>query len=144
MRTKKPDIINLILIKDGKKYYKDLAGAERSIKYLSDGEYIETIKKYYRQRTVNQNAFYWSAFLDAELIVLHNEGWHFRNKEHLHDWNKLTFNTESMVNKITGEIQAVIKSTSENNTVEMEDFMERIRQEMRESYNSELPYPVII
>jgi hypothetical protein len=111
------------------------------IKTEAPGNYQLILKKIYNKRSIHQNAFYWGPFLDAELTALYDEGYHFQNKDYLHEWNKKNFSTEKLVNELTGEVIDIIIPTSSKSTVQFEIIIENIRLTFRENYNCELPYP---
>lgn len=106
-----------------------------------DGVYRITIEKLFRQRSINENAFYWGPFMDDEILVLRQAGWIFANKDELHEWNKKTFNQKEIINEQTGEIDTYAGSTRDLETFNFEDYLEKIRIKFREMFNAKLPYP---
>jgi hypothetical protein len=111
------------------------------IQSAKNGDYQLILKKLYRKRSVNENAFYWGPFLDEEMNAFYDAGWHFDNKDVLHEWNKNQFLTDKIVNEDTGEVMTIVLPSSGLETVPWELWIEKIRQHFREFFNAELPYP---
>lgn len=135
------EIKSKVVITDGKMKIVKRKEFDDFVKSQKNGNFQLTLKKIYRKRSVNQNAFYWGPFLDSELSALYDEGYHFPNKDYLHEWNKKNFSTEKLVNEMNGEVIDIIIPTSAMSTVQFENLMESIRLTFRENYNCELPYP---
>jgi hypothetical protein len=136
------EIKSKAVIKDGKMKIIRRQDFDQFVKLAPSGDYQLTLKKIYRKRSIHQNAFYWGVFLDMEMSVLYDEGWHFPNKDLLHEWNKSNFLKDKIVNEDTGEVFDVVKPSSGLTTTEWEEFMENIRLTFRDNYGCELPYPV--
>src|SRR3972149_2116200 len=139
--TRPKEIKSKVVIKDGKMKIIRRKDFDEFVKNCQDGNYQIILKRIFRQRSINQNAFYFGPFLDAEMSSLYDEGYHLPNKDYLHEWNKKNFLVDKLVNETTGEIMDVVKPSSSLTTVEWEDFMESIRITFRENYMTELPYP---
>jgi hypothetical protein len=135
------EIKSKVIITDGKMKIVKRKEFDNFVKSQKNGNFQLILRKIYNKRSVNQNAFYWGPFLEAELSVLYDEGYHFPNKDYLHEWNKKNFSTEKLVNELNGEVIDIIIPTSGMSTIEFETLMENIRLTFRENYNCELPYP---
>lgn len=139
--SKKREIISKAEIKDGRMKIIRRMDFDRFVKESPNGTYQLTLKRVYRKRSINENAFYWGPFLDQEISILYDEGYHFPNKDVLHEWNKDNFSRDKLVNEGTGKIINIIMPTSGMTTIQFEEFLDNIRLTFRENYNAELPYP---
>ena len=139
--TKQKEIKSKAVIKDGKMKIIRRKDFDQFINLAPDGNYQLILKKIYNKRSISQNAFYWGPFLDAEMSALYDEGYHFPNKNYLHEWNKSNFLKEKLINEDSGEVIDIVKPSSGLTTIEWEEFMESIRLTFREMYTVELCYP---
>jgi hypothetical protein len=129
-------------ITDGKvKELDRLRDFYKNLLNLRDGKYLIKIEKVFRQRSNNQNAFYWGPFLTDLKDLLYQEGMAFANKHELHEWLKWTYNRKEIVNEKTGEVVEYPGSTTDLETYNFEAFMNLIRESMRDMYSYELIYP---
>ena len=135
------EIKSKVIITDGKMKIIRRKEFDDFVKSQKNGNFQLILKKIYRKRSISENAFYWGPLLDAEMSSFYDEGWHFDNKDILHEWNKKTFLIDKIVNEETGEVLDIIKPSSSLTTIEWEEFIEKIRQHFREFFNAELPYP---
>lgn len=114
------------------------------IKYVStlpDGEYILTLEKQKKKRSINQNRYYFGVVLP---ILLH----HFRQigfnniqtHEQVHEILKFKFLKESIVND-DGTFLERIKSTTELSTSEFMDYVAEIQQWAAEQFDLDIPDP---
>lgn len=107
-----------------------------------EGKEIEIIfKRKYKQRSLNQNAFYWSILLEffQELFL---EVWgEIKSKEEIHEILKFTCNYEEKINPVTGEIIRIAKSTTELTTSGWMDYELQLKQFALDYFNAVLPSP---
>jgi hypothetical protein len=104
-------------IEKGKLTLNDRNAFDRYINFLSDGFYIMTVKKFKRNRSNQQNKYYWGGIIPT----LQNY-FGFNSPEEMHEAIKLQF----LVDR-TGKLPT-IGSTAKMSTVEFEDFAKRIRE----------------
>ena len=135
------EIKSKVEIKDGKMKIIRRMEFDQFVQSSPNGNYQLILKRLFNRRSLNENAFYWGPFLDAEKEALFDAGYNFPNKDYLHEWNKQTFSREKLVNELTGEIIDIVNPSSGMSTVEFETWLENIRITFRENYNVELPYP---
>jgi hypothetical protein len=114
----------------------------KSIKSFQHDERIKfTIETYFRDRTEDQNKFYWKVFV-AEQIECFKEYWgEVYTKAEMHEWNKSHFWGEEKVIEATNEVIRTPGSSRKQNTVQWEDKLEYIRQWFRQRFDWEISYP---
>ena len=94
-----------------------------------EGKEIEIIfKRKYKQRSLQQNKFYWSILLEF-FQGLFLEYWgEIKSKEEIHEILKFTCNYEEKVNPATGEFIRIAKSTTELTTSGWMDYELQLKQ----------------
>lgn len=101
-----------------------------------------TIENYYRKRTVSQNnVLHWYLQEIADETG-HEPDWlkEFFAKKYL-TVNLVDNDQEIQVDLETGEILTRVRSTTELNTVEFNEYTEKIRMYANEFFNLQLPLP---
>jgi hypothetical protein len=121
------------IVEDGKL---KLSRIDKFNSYLNTlkGGVLVTIKKEKSQRSLEQNRYYWGVVIKllCEEIGL--------NEDELHEVLKYKFLKEHAENKVLGEVDFV-KSTTDLNTKEMEEYLEKIRVWATEFLNMNIPLP---
>lgn len=100
-----------------------------------------TFKLSRKKRSNKQNRYYWGVIVpmfQQGIFDCFGEIWDITTT---HEHLKSTFNREEKVNKKTAEVVQLLKSTSENSTIEMEEYHEKIREWMRENMDIICPLP---
>ena len=107
-----------------------------------EGKEIEIIfKRKYKQRSLQQNKFYWSILLEF-FQGLFLESWgEIKSKEEIHEILKFTCNYEEKINPATGEIIRIAKSTTELTTSGWMDYELQLKQFALDYFNAVLPTP---
>ena len=107
-----------------------------------EGKEIEIIfKRKYKQRSHQQNRFYWGVIVPMFQGLIF-EGWgEIRSAEEIHEILKAECNYEERVNPTTGEIKRFPKSTAELTTAEWLDYEQKIRQFALDFFNTTIPEP---
>lgn len=107
-----------------------------------EGKRIEvTIQRAKKKRSNSQNRYYWGVIVplfQQGIKECFGELW---SSEKTHEHLKLNFNFEEKVNFKTSEVTRLYKSTSENSTIEMEEYQEKIRTWMFENMDIVVPLP---
>ena len=107
-----------------------------------EGKRIEvTFQRAKKKRSNPQNRYYWGVivpFFQQGIKECFGELW---SAEKTHEHLKLNFNFEEKVNVKTSEVTKLYKSTSENSTIEMEEYHERIRVWMFDNMDIVVPLP---
>ena len=107
-----------------------------------EGKTVElTIRRATKQRSGNQNRYYWGVIVPIWQNLLLVEWGELRNKEYTHEFLKANCGYLERVNEATGEILRVPKSTSENTTVEQEEYHTACRQLAFDMFGAEIPLP---
>jgi len=113
----------------------------KAIEALKDCRVKLIVQKQYKQRTDKENRYYWGVIVDIWQNIIQDEWGEYYTSEQVHEFLKLNFNTKEVVCEQTGEILQIVKSTTENSTVEMEEYMEVCRRKALEMFNVIIPLP---
>jgi hypothetical protein len=100
-----------------------------------------TIAKRKKQRSNNQNAYYWAVIVVFWQNILLTEWGDVYSKDQTHEFLKYNCNYIEKVNEETGEILRISKSTTENSTVEQELLCTNARNLALEMFNTVIPLP---
>lgn len=107
-----------------------------------EGKNLTLILKPLRKlRSNSQNAYYWSCIVPIWQKILKDEWGDFYSKEETHEFLKYNCNYVEKVNKETGEIIRLSKSTKENSTTDQEEFHLQCRNLAFEMFSVEIPLP---
>lgn len=100
-----------------------------------------TFEKKTKQRSINQNAYYWGVIVEIVRGCLHDLTGDVYTKEETHEFLKAKFLFKEVVNEATGEIINVPKSTTENSTTDCEVYHEEIRRFALSFFDTIIPLP---
>jgi hypothetical protein len=100
-----------------------------------------TFKVHRKERSIQQNRYYWGVIIPIWSKLIQDEWGEFYNAKDTHEFLKYNCNYEEKIVEETGEILRVSKSTKENTTVDQEEFHERARRLAMEIFNCEIPLP---
>lgn len=114
---------------------------KKAIQSMEGKEVYITIRKATKQRSNNQNAYYWGVIIPISQNAIADVWGEIWSKEKTHDFFKIQFCFEEKINESTGEIIKSPKSTTEQTTTQMEEYHEQIRQFMQEWFNVQIPLP---
>ena len=87
-----------------------------------------TVERKRKTRSNPQNRYYWSVIVELIRLGLKDSWGERKTREEVHEFLKARFNFTEHVNEETGEIIKIGKSTTENTTVEQEEYHEDCRQ----------------
>lgn len=99
---------------------------------LANGVYTLSIKRKTKPRTISQNALMWMWFKYME----EHTG---TPKEDFHDYYKTQYLKRYI--EIGGRLVRVIRSTTELNTIEMTDYLNKIQADAATEFGITLPLP---
>ena len=107
-----------------------------------EGEEIEfTIQKKKKKRSNRQVRYYWGVVVALVREELREKwGKQFEPQE-VHEFLKMKFNSEMVVDEDTGEVFTVPISITKLSTREMMDYIERVRQWTIELFDLHIPEP---
>lgn len=103
-----------------------------------------TFKKRTNKRSNEQNSYYWAVILQIFRNCIREEWGEIWSLNRTHEFLKSNCNYEEIVNEETGEILRNVRSTTDNSTVQQEEFHERCRQLCSTFFNiktKEIPLP---
>jgi len=133
-------VVSEVRIKDGKLDFKQRSSFLQDVSKFKDGDYVITVEKRKKKRSISQNAYLHLLFtmFTNELNELGNEFQMLEVKELL----KYKFLKIEVVNQETGQIIGErVKHTSELTTTDMMGFIENIIRYGAEMFHFNLPYP---
>lgn len=109
-----------------------------------------TIERYYKQRSNDQNAYYWAVIVEHWKNIIREEWGEIWTTQEAHEFLKTNLNSDVFVDDNTGELltnpvtKEVIrkpKSTSKNTTYTQEIYHEQCRQLAFEMFHYQIPLP---
>ena len=129
-----------IRIENGTLKFKQRSTVLSDIAQMRDGEYVMTIERKRRKRSLMQNAYYWGVVVPLVKEGLLDVGYRMTT-EAVHEYLKGQFPITEIVNERTGEVLKSIGSTSEMTTSQMMDYFAEITQWAAEYLNVQIPQP---
>ena len=124
----------------GKLEFKHKSVFLHDVHKLRDGDYILTLEKKNKKRSIFQNQFYWGVIIPLVKQGLYDNGYELTT-ELVHEYLKSNFSIKEIVNEHSGEILKLIGSTSEMTTTDMMLYFEKIMQWSAEYLNVIIPEP---
>jgi len=100
-----------------------------------------TFKKRTNKRSLSQNEYYWGVIIPIFIYGIKDIYGELWDNKKMHRFLKRHCNYREIVNIKTGEILQETKSTTENNTVEQEEFHKKCRTLAKEYFNTDIPLP---
>lgn len=113
----------------------------QAIKSFEGKDISITIKVKRKNRSNSQNAYYFGVIIPIWQDLLLNQWGEFYGIQETHEFLKFNCNYIEKVNKETGEILRVSKSTTDNTTTDQEVFHEKTRRLAFEMFECEIPLP---
>lgn len=107
-----------------------------------DGTYKIDVKLVRRRRTVDQNSWLWGCIYPLLHQALNAQGWEFVTDEQVHEFFKAQMTDDKVINKHTGEIIDIPRSTKEMDTVTFSTYCDQLREYGRQYLGVEIPDPV--
>lgn len=107
-----------------------------------EGKKVEiTIKEKRKYRSSPQNAYYFGVIIPLAVNAIYNEWGEVWSKDKTHEFFKNRFLFEEKVNEETSEIIQIPKSTTENTTLEQEEYHTKCVEFLKEWFNVTVPLP---
>lgn len=100
-----------------------------------------TMKVSRKERTLNQNNYYWAVIVVIWRQLIQDEWGEFMSTNEVHEFLKYNCNYTEHFDEDSGMVLRVSKSTKENSTVEQEEFHERARKLAKDMFNVDIPLP---
>jgi hypothetical protein len=111
------------------------------IKCYDGKDIVITIKLKKAQRSLSQNAYYWSCIIPIIRLALKDVGYIF-TKDETHEILRCKFLKETIADEKTGEILfETLGSTTKLNKVTFGDYIFEIKQWAKEYLNCDIPEP---
>ena len=133
-------IVQNITIRGGKLVLPHRSQLISDIKIFKDGDYVLTIEKKSKKRSLSQNAYYWGVVVPIVKQGLNDVGYRMTT-ETTHDYLKTNFNIIEIANETNGEIISFIGSTTEMSTSQMMDYFAKITEWAAEFLGVQIPEP---
>lgn len=111
----------------------------KKLSKLNDCKVFVTIEKFYPKRSLKSNRYYWALLNQTLQVVADHLG--YDNKEELHKDFKDKFLSYKSINKLTGEEVSKTKSTTELNSNEFTEYVEKVLKYCAESFGIALQTP---
>lgn len=94
-----------------------------------------------KERSLSQNNYYWAVIVVIWKKLIQTEWGEFFSSPETHEFLKYNCNYIEKFSEETGEILRYSKSTTENSTVEQEEFHMECRELAKRMFNCEIPLP---
>lgn len=109
------------------------------VERLDDGTYFLSIEKYEPRRSIDANNYYWHLI---GIIKEHlSELGTITDKDTLHEFFKLKFNSEEFLDPVTDKVEQIPKPTSKLNSPDFWQYIEKIKMYCAEGMGLVLPEP---
>jgi len=112
-----------------------------AFKHFAGKDIEVVVKRKYKMRSNQQNAFYWGVTVPFFQNLLNDAWGEIRSMDEVHEVLKAACNYTEIPSPATGEIQRIPKSTTELTTSEWMDFELQMDQFARDFFNATLPKP---
>ena len=100
-----------------------------------------TFKKRSNKRSLNQNGYYWAVIIPIFQNCIEEQCGEIWALNRVHEFLLGKFNLEEIINTETGEVLTRTRSTTENTTVQQEDYHTKCREFCMDFFNTEIPLP---
>ena len=113
-----------------------------AIKLFEGANVKLSIRKRYKERSENQNDFYWGVWVPIFQKLFMDEWGEFKTPNEVNEILKTACNYEERVNEATGEVFKFPKTTTNLSTYDWENiFKKRVKQFALDFFNTSLPEP---
>lgn len=127
-------------IRNGKMEFKQRSIFLSDIQKLKDGDYIISVERAKKKRSIEQNRYYWGIIVPMVKEGMIEVGYRMTT-EATHEFLKMNFNIVEITNEKTGEILKSIGSTTEMSTSQMMEYFANIYQWASEYLGIYIPEP---
>ena len=127
-------------IEDGQLNFDSPDWVRQKMSEINDGKYVITIEKYFRQRSLAQNAYLHSVVIPMVFDGLRNQGF---NEVKDYEDAKTVIKNLFLKKKITNGIETfeIVQDTHKLTTKEMADFVDEVIQWAAMYLGIEIPMP---
>lgn len=108
---------------------------KNAIESFEGKDIMITFEKPKRKRSNSQNNYLWGILYPITQNAIKNEWGEIWSIEKVHDFYKIQFNVIEKVNEETGQVIKLPKSTTENTTIQQEEYHLQIREFLKEWFN---------
>ncbi len=127
---------------EGGKFKQNNDFIKQAVKEFEGKEIKLIFKRKYKQRTQQENSFYWGVWVPIMQRAVKDTWGEILSSNEVHEIIKLNCNYEEKVNEENGLFIRVPKSSTSLNTYEWEiEFKQKIRQFAFDFFNITLPEP---
>ena len=112
-----------------------------AIKHFEGKEVVLVIKLRRKFRSLKQNSYYFGVIIPLAVKAISDEWGEVWSKSKTHEFFKNRFLFNERVNEQTAEIIQIPKSTTDNSTIEQEEYHLKCVEFLREWFNVEVPLP---
>lgn len=123
------------------KIVKNIPTLNKVVKEFNGLDIRITFEKLRKVRSPRQNRYYRGVIVTLIQSALEDNWGEKYTNEEVHSFLKARFNYDEYYNEDTGEVVQIGKSTTKNNTEEMEVYHKRCRQFALEWFNVIIPLP---
>lgn len=120
-------------VKDGKLILQDFIGFNKEITLYEGRDVVLNLDSYKLPRSNEQNRYYWGVVLEALSDLT---GY---TPEEMHEWCKSKWLSYSI--DIDGNLQVIAKSTTDLDTLEFTNYIEKIRDFAASNLGEHIPSP---
>ena len=114
---------------------------QKAVEQEEGREIVITIERKKKKRSSLQNAYYWGCLINMVRIGIKDATGHNSSIDEVHNYLSGKFHTTEIVNKTTGEIDVMPKSTTEDTTVQFEEYQLECRAWAKEWLGIDIPLP---
>ena len=111
------------------------------LSHRKDGKYMIEVVLMRPKRSLDQNGWLFGCIYPMLLDALIDAGYEFVSVEQVHEFFKMLFTSEKIVNKHTGEIITIPQSTAYMDTLTFATYCEKLREYALEYLNVPIPDP---
>lgn len=112
-----------------------------AVKHFEGKEVVLVIKLRRKFRSLKQNSYYFGVIIPLAVKAISDEWGEVWSKSKTHEFFKNRFLFNERVNEQTSEIIQIPKSTTDNSTIEQEEYHLKCVEFLREWFNVEVPLP---
>jgi hypothetical protein len=114
---------------------------ELLLRHFKNSVVTVTISKVKKKRSNQQNRYYWGVIIPCIQNGLFETQGEWLTPDATHEFLKSNFNYKELVNESSGEIIKLPKSTTESDTFDFEEYLDKCRLFADEFLNIIIPMP---
>lgn len=133
--------ISILTKVENGKFRRNTTLIKNAVKSFEGKEIEITIKRKYKQRSHQQNRFYWGVIIPMFQQIFYEHWGEIKTSEETHTILKSQCNYTEKVNTNTGEIAKIPQSTTELSITAWLEYEQKIRQFAMDFFNTNIPEP---